>query len=101
MINLIFSLLVSMGLVFLFFQHRNNLRQEDLIRTERKALKKLRKKNKLLLFQRQSSKVIAPEITPLMLKTLEPKITRSLPQVRNFEFPTQLRRKMEKSMVSN
>lgn len=49
MIDLILFLLVSLGLIFLYFQLKTYKQQKEYIKNERKALKKLRRANLTML----------------------------------------------------
>lgn len=96
MINLIFITLVVLGLVFLFLQQRMNIQQEDWIRSEKKALKKLRKTNSFYFNRNLAAEKKAnpqPDLKPIPKKVL--------PQVRNFEFPKPVKRRSKTSVISN
>lgn len=100
MINLIFITLAFLGLVFLFLQHKLNNQQEDLIKSETKALKQLKKFNKSRFVNRQvlqMEKRSSPSniFKPLALHTAQ------IPEGRSFEFPRSIKRRSNSSVISN
>lgn len=100
MINLIFITLAFFGLIFLFLQHKLNNQQEDLIKSETKALKRLKKFNKSRLMNRQvvqMEKSNSPSniFRPLALHTSQ------IPEGRSFEFPRSFKRRSNSSVMSN